>query len=107
MTNSTDWNADYCSGNFRHWEPDPLSPELATLIAVGSIKEKQKILDLGCGAGIDAILFAKYGFDVTALDVSRKALLAGKGRARRAQVRVDWVLGSVFDLPIEEESVDL
>lgn len=37
-------------------------------------EEKKSILDLGCGLGRHAILFAKYGFKVTAMDISDEAL---------------------------------
>lgn len=37
-------------------------------------ENKRSVLDLGCGLGRHSILFAKYGFKVTALDISREAV---------------------------------
>jgi tellurite methyltransferase len=34
----------------------------------------QKILELGCGQGRDSVFFAKYGYDVTATDISENAI---------------------------------
>ena len=36
---------------------------------------RKSILDLGCGLGRHSVLFAKYGFKVTAMDVSKDALV--------------------------------
>lgn len=37
-------------------------------------ENKRSVLDLGCGLGRHSILFAKYGFKVTALDISSEAV---------------------------------
>ena len=43
-------------------------PELLTFYS--AIKQKGKLLDLGCGQGRDAIALAKIGFEVTGIDYS-------------------------------------
>ena len=96
---SYDWDSDYASGDFRHWEPIASSPELASLVTLGLIEAKAKILDVGCGGGLDAILLAQCGFSVAGLDLSRKALEIARDRADKAGAEVGWVAGSVFDLP--------
>jgi SAM-dependent methyltransferase len=106
MSDSYCWDSDYSTGNFRHWEPNLSSPELAALIAAGFFRENTKILDVGCGGGLDAIFIAKYGFDVTGVDLSKEAVKIAKNRADDAEVQVDWLIGSVFDLPIETETFD-
>ena len=55
------------------------------------------ILDLGCGAGEDALLLSRWGFRVVAVDYSQKALeLAGR-RAPRAETKhVDLTQGLPF-----------
>ncbi|MGA2385737.1 MAG: class I SAM-dependent methyltransferase [Candidatus Bathyarchaeia archaeon] len=101
------WDSDYVSGDFRHWEPNSSSPELAALVAAGLLRKTDKILDVGCGGGLDAIFMARCGFKLAGVDLSRKALKIAKARADAAQVKVDWVLGSVFDLPLESQTFDL
>jgi SAM-dependent methyltransferase len=100
------WDLDYESGDFRHWEPDPSSPELAVLIAAGLIVKNAKILDVGCGGGLDTIFMAQRGFSAVGVDLSRKALEIAKAREGRVHVKIDWLLGSVFDLPIESQAID-
>ena len=100
------WDLDYESGDFRHWEPNPSSPELAALITAGLIVKNAKILDVGCGGGLDTIFMAQCGFSAVGVDLSRKALEIAKAREGKVHVKIDWLLGSVFDLPIESQTID-
>ncbi|NIV43965.1 methyltransferase domain-containing protein, partial [Candidatus Bathyarchaeota archaeon] len=43
-------------------------------------------LDLCCGAGTNPVFLAKKGFDVTALDISDKAVEYAKEKASEANV---------------------
>ena len=55
------------------------------------------ILDLGCGAGEDALLLSRWGFVVVAVDFSQKALELTGRRAPRAETkRVDLTQGLPF-----------
>ena len=100
------WDFDYASGNFRHWEPNPSSPELAALITAGVIGKNDKMLDVGCGGGLDAIFVAQCGFSVVGVDLSKKAIEIAKAREGKVHVKIDWLLGSIFDLPIESQTID-
>ena len=42
----------------------------------------KKVLEIGCGIGTDTINFARHGAQVTAVDVSEKALEVARSRAR-------------------------
>lgn len=48
----------------------------------------QRVLELGCGTGEDAVWLASRGCDVTAVDSSRQMLAATAEKAARANVRV-------------------
>ena len=101
-----DWDSDYASGNFQHWEPDSPSPELASLVAVGVIAQNDTVLDVGCGGGLDAIFLAQCGLRVVGIDLSKRALKLARERTNKAQVRADWIVGSVFDLPLKDRTFD-
>src|SRR5205823_544339 len=58
-----------------------------------------KALDLGCGMGTNAIYLASKGFEVTAVDVSPTALSLAEQKARKAGVKVRWLLADVAALP--------
>lgn len=106
MSETGFWDSLYKSGEFTHWEPVYASPELSTLAAAKFFGKKNKILDLGCGGGLDSIFLAQCGFSVTGVDFSLAALKVAQKRANDAQVMIDWNLGSVLDLPIDSQAVD-
>jgi SAM-dependent methyltransferase len=81
-----------------------------TLIAFATQKLRPgtRALDIGCGAGRNAVPLAEMGWDVTAIDLSWPMLEAAAARARRAHVeaRVHAVLAPMERLPIADASID-
>lgn len=68
----------------------------------------KRILDLGCGAGENAIAFSKQGAHVIALDISRAQLALGRKLADAAEARVEWHESDVCDLAfLRADSIDL
>jgi ubiquinone/menaquinone biosynthesis C-methylase UbiE len=100
------WESAYQSGDFGHWEFDYPSPELVAVVASNIIKDRGRVLDVGCGGGQDAILLAKYGFDVIGVDISYTALKIARKRGQQAHVSIDWCRTDVLQLPIENQCVD-
>ncbi|MCF6387799.1 class I SAM-dependent methyltransferase [Mycobacterium sp. MBM] len=64
-------------------------------------------LDIGCGAGADAVWLAGQGWDVTAIDVSGVALEHAAAAAERAGVTVTWVRSRLEDLDLPDGGFDL
>ena len=58
-----------------------------------------RAVDLGCGSGTDAIYLAGKGFDVTAMDIAPTALSQAEEKARKAGVKVRWLLADVLAPP--------
>jgi ubiquinone/menaquinone biosynthesis C-methylase UbiE len=50
----------------------------ATFEALGSIRDGLRLLDLGCGSGIYARIFAEQGAQITAIDISQGMLKLAK-----------------------------
>ena len=101
------WDEIYQSGEYRqHWEYAHPSPELCAIVAAGIAPVGATALDLGCGAGREAIFLARCGLQVIGVDISDEALRIARERARRIRVKVDWRQGSVFGLPVADASVD-
>jgi len=61
---------------------------------------------LGCGLGTNAIYLAGKGFDVTGIDVAPTALSRAEEKARKAGVKVRWLLADVL-APPELDPFDL
>ncbi|MET9778767.1 class I SAM-dependent methyltransferase [Streptomyces sp. NPDC006367] len=55
-----------------------------------------RVLDLGCGAGRNALYLASHGFEVDAVDLSPTALAWAADRAREAGVEVRFLCGDAF-----------
>jgi SAM-dependent methyltransferase len=81
-----------------------------TLIAFATqrLRPGVRALDIGCGAGRNAVPLAEMGWDVAAIDLSWPMLEAATARARRAHVeaRVHAVLAPMERLPIADASID-
>ena len=59
------------------WDTGITPPEIVAMLESGKVPIGHA-LDLGCGTGTNAITLAQRGFEVTAIDVSRRAIVAGK-----------------------------
>jgi SAM-dependent methyltransferase len=65
-----------------------------------------KLLEIGCGIGVDSIQLAKCGFDVTAIDLTENALAIAKNYAALRNVSIDFRLGNAESLEFEDASFD-
>ncbi len=67
---------------------------------------KRSVLDLGCGLGRHSVLFARYGFKVTAVDISEYAVQ----KVRDAETEENLIISSkvcdMVNLPFRENSFD-
>jgi SAM-dependent methyltransferase len=79
-------------------------------VALSSIKEGDVVLDLGSGAGFDAFLAAKKVGNtgkVIGLDITEEMIQKAKENAMRYGYKnVEFKLGDIENIPIEENSVD-
>jgi SAM-dependent methyltransferase len=79
-------------------------------LAFGKIKEGDIVLDLGSGAGIDAILAAqKVGEKgkVIGVDMTEEMIEKAKGNAKKQSIKnVEFLLGEIENLPLSDNSVD-
>ena len=69
--------------------------------AIELLEENWKVLDLCTGSGCIAVSIAHFGqqknVQVTAIDVSKSALLVAKENAIQNQVQVEWLRSDLFD----------
>ncbi|MBP1903960.1 cyclopropane fatty-acyl-phospholipid synthase-like methyltransferase [Paenibacillus turicensis] len=65
------------------------------------------VLELGCGAGRNAIYFAKQGYDVDAVDLSSEALQWGIERAKEQGLSINFIFKNIFDLDIQKTKYDV
>ncbi|MCX6721604.1 MAG: arsenite methyltransferase [Candidatus Staskawiczbacteria bacterium] len=79
-------------------------------LAFGKIKEGDIVLDLGSGAGIDAILAAKKVGEkgkVIGVDMTEEMIDKAKENAKKRNIKnIEFLLGEIEKLPLEDNSVD-
>ena len=56
---------------------------------VHALSQNQRLLDVGCGTGVDAVHFASRGYDVTALEPSAGMLEVAQARPDASAVRFE------------------
>ena len=77
--------------------------------SVNGIKEitaggnRKKLLDLGCGPGIYAELFAEKGFDVTGIDISGRSIDYAKENTIKKESNIKYYKKSYLDMEYTEE----
>ncbi|MBI5934439.1 MAG: class I SAM-dependent methyltransferase [Chloroflexi bacterium] len=71
--------------------------ELVELVESGRIQQGRAI-DLGCGAGANAIYLAQKGFNVTGVDYAEAAIEKAQARAKEAGVQVNFIVDDLTNL---------
>ncbi|MBS3815807.1 MAG: methyltransferase, partial [Hadesarchaea archaeon] len=73
-----------------------------------NVSEGEKVLEIGTGCGILAILAAKLGGQVLATDINPVAIECAKKNAKNQDVfnQIEFKLGNLFD-SVEDEEFDL
>lgn len=79
-------------------------------LAFGKIKKGDIVLDLGSGAGIDAILAAQKVGDngkVIGVDMTMEMINKARENAKKQKLNnVEFILGEIENLPLTDNSVD-
>ncbi|HZD24534.1 MAG TPA: class I SAM-dependent methyltransferase [Acidimicrobiia bacterium] len=79
---------------------------LEQLLETGTIKPGQAI-DLGCGAGEEAVYLAENGFDVTGIDISPTAIRLANRRASSAGMSVRFQVDDLTNLECNYSTFDV
>ena len=66
-----------------------------------------RALDVGCGEGADSVWLARRGWQVTALDISPKAVQRTGAMAAEADVQVQGIAAGLLDASLTAASYDL
>ncbi|MEV5603161.1 class I SAM-dependent methyltransferase [Streptomyces sp. NPDC052299] len=79
---------------------DPLDPDRGDLDAYVRMAEEfdaHRVLDIGCGTGVFALLLAARGKEVVGVDPARASI--DVARAKPGSERVRWICGDATTLP--------
>lgn len=79
--------------------------------AIASLKEGETVIDLGSGGGFDAFLAAKKvgpSGRVIGIDMTQEMInLATENALKRAATNVEFKLGEIENMPVDDNSVDV
>jgi ubiquinone/menaquinone biosynthesis C-methylase UbiE len=87
------------------WELGKPRPIIVEFVEKELIK-KGKVLDLCCGAGTNTVYLAKKGFEVTAIDISQRAIEYAREKAKHANAKINFMIQSFVDLSFGDEEFD-
>ena len=80
------------------WEKD---------VALNYFPQNAKILNIGCGAGREAFNLYDMGFNITAIDISEKAISEAKNLSYETKRDVVFLVTNGVDLPFDNNSFDV
>src|SRR6266576_3823895 len=80
-----------------------LEPAASALVDACAVSAGQEVLDVAAGNGNFAVLSAREGASVTALDISPRQVELGRSRTEDEGLSIDWIEGDAEDLPFEDE----
>ncbi len=84
------------------WELGRPREVLVDLLESGRVRPTET-LDLCCGAGTNPVYLAERGFDVTALDISDRAVELTIEKAHQAGININALIGDFVSLPFTDE----
>lgn len=70
------------------------------------MKHRGRVLDVGCGAGREAIALAKNGFEVTGIDLAPRMVSQAVRNTKKEKLDIRFEVKSVTELDYPEQSFD-
>ncbi|HEY9711877.1 MAG TPA: class I SAM-dependent methyltransferase, partial [Chroococcales cyanobacterium] len=106
MTQETTWEDRYKTNTGTlPWDIGTPAPELTSVMPELKLPNN-RVLEVGCGTGTNAVWLAQKGYEVTATEVAPTALDSAKEKASAAQVKINFKLSDICEEPpIEKQSV--
>jgi SAM-dependent methyltransferase len=84
------------------------APEAARLVRFAGVQPDDRVLDVGTGSGLVAIIAAQQGAHATGIDPTPALLAKAKDNAALAGCRdIEWLEGTAESLPFPDASFDI
>lgn len=83
-----------------------LEPAAASLVDACAVSAGQEVLDVAAGNGNFAVLAAREGAAVSAIDLAPRQVELGRARSEAEGLAIEWAEGDAEDLPFDDESFD-
>jgi ubiquinone/menaquinone biosynthesis C-methylase UbiE len=83
------------------WDVGRPQQAFVELVRAGELG-KDKVLDVGCGTGENALYLASNGFSVIGVDLSNRAIAAARAKAAERRLNVDFRTGNALSLEFKD-----
>lgn len=83
-----------------------LAPAAEAVVLAGGVRPGQRVLDVGCGTGNAALIAARAGARVTAVDPASRLLDVARAQARREGLTIEVLSGEAASLPVPDRRFD-
>ncbi len=93
--------ADFYDGLYQDKDYQAECSFIKRIFETFSKQEVKTVLDIGCGTGSHALIFAGMGYTVTGIDLSEKMLQIAQGKAAERDMQIQFQQGDIryLDLP--------
>ncbi len=98
-----DWDA----GSYETTAGIELAPVGELVVETANVTAGERVIDLACGTGNVAIVAARHGGEVVAIDNAPRLLTVAAQRAREAGVQLDLREGDLHELPVDADQADV
>jgi len=85
---------------------DALVPAAEAVVRAAKLLPGERVLDVGCGTGTVALIAARAGVGVTAVDPAARLLEVARARAERDGIDIQLLPGKAASLPLVDASFD-
>lgn len=105
-------NIGFNAAAYDSWFETPLGRlcgtlETASILNLAELKQRELVLDLGCGTGFFTLELARRGATVIGVDASAEMLNAAKTKAAMEKLPISFHLAQADSLPFASQSFDL
>ena len=87
------------------WDVGRPQPAFVELVRAGELG-KDKVLDVWCGTGENALYLASNGFSVSGVDLSDRAIAAARAKAVERRLNIDFRTGNALSLEFKDSVFD-
>lgn len=106
MIESKSWNWDIVDKNDFYWNSP--APEIYYLAENWKSKKLNRVLDIGCGFGRNAIFLAKHGFTLDGFDLSKTSVETTIEKAKNQGIDFsNFFVSDMLHLPYEDNTFDV
>ena len=100
----SDWfNSEYYLKVYSHRNESEAERLVQLIVENVSLPINSSIIDMACGSGRHSIVFARKGYDVTAVDLSERLVTEAKMIAEKSKVNIDFVLSDILEFKSDKK----